>query len=70
MKVVAYNRAQFSSGSRLHILSKLGGPASEHISSVKKAFLEADSNNLGRLPFDQFRYKFIYGDVAMVMLLW
>lgn len=38
------------------ILSKLRGPASAHISHIKTAFSDADPDNTGTMPFDQFRY--------------
>ena len=37
------------------ILKKLTGPASAHISDVKKAFSELDSRGEGKVPLDQFR---------------
>lgn len=47
--------SQFPHANVKLILRKLTGPASAHISEVKKAFSEVDRENQGRVPLDQFR---------------
>ena len=39
------------------ILAKLKGPATIHVDQIKTAFNNADTNNTGLLPNDQFKYK-------------